>query len=240
MALFWLRLILVLAAAAEGAEADPYADAARRLAIGARQAGIQSVVIMPFTPLGAPDALGSSLLTERLAARLASKEGVELHDPAQLQEGGGSSRRAPDDPLDPVLDVRLFDGIIRIIEIANMHLEDTPKEADFRGLVAGAVKARQLEAIKQRELKKARAEGRHPETDGVVSGVFGELEDGSVEVHARLASTRSFSIVSSASLRVRKDWGRPAPGVPKDYSGLAALAGTASVGLWFLMRAVNG
>lgn len=240
MALLWLRLILVLAAAAEGAEADPFADAARRLAIAARQAGIQSVVILPFTPLGGPDALGSHLLTERLAARLTSKEGVELHDAAQLQEGGGGSRRAPDDPLDPVLDVRLFDGIIRIIEIANMHIEDTPKEAAFRGAVAGAVKERQLAAIQQRELKKARHEGRHPETDGVVSGVFGELEDGTVEVHARLASTRSFSIVSSASMKVRKDWGTAPSAPPRDYSGLAALAGTLSVGLWFLIRAANG
>lgn len=240
MALVWVRLILGLAAAAEGAEADPYADTARRLAIAARQAGIQSVVIMPLKPLGAPDELGARLITERLAARLASKEGVELRDAAQFQESGGRAQRDPNDPLDPVLDVRLFDAIFRIIEIANMHIEDTPQEAEFRGKVAEAVKARQLKALEQRRMETDRLDGLLPNADGIVSGVFGEMQDGTVEVHARLASRPSFAIVASASLRVRKDWGRPAPGVPKDYSGLAALAGTASVGLWFLMRAVNG
>lgn len=239
MTLIWIGL-LALAEAAVAAEPDPYADIARRLSVAARQDKIQSLVVTQLQPVGIVDEVGARLLTERLSSRLSTKEGMEILDAAQLKEGGGGSRRAPDDPFPPELDIDLFNGIMRVIQIADMHLEDTAREAEIRNLVALKVKERQLAAIERGEKEKARREDRSPEADAIVSGVFVELEGGTIEIHVRLASTRSFAIIAAASAKVRKDWGRaPAP-LPRDYTGMAGLAGTACIGLWFLMRAASG
>lgn len=240
MVLVWIRILLGLAGTVAAAEPDPYADIARRLSVAARDGRIQSLVISPLKAVGESDDVGSRLLTERLSARFATKEGMEILDSAQLKEGGGGSRRAPDDPFAPELDIQLFDGIMRVIQIADMHLEDTAREAEIRTLVALKVKERQLAAIDRREKEKARREDRTPEADAIVSGVFAELKDGTVEVHARLANARSFAIIATASARVRKDWGAPQPALPRDYFGLTALTGTSVVGLWFLLRATSG
>lgn len=238
MALLRLGFILLTLSSAGAAEPDPFAAMARKLSIAARAKGFKSLVVMPFEPIATADEAGPRLLTERLASRLSSGEGFDVLDGRQLRAGGGSARRAPDDSdgFDAAFDLKLLDGMTRVLRLIDMPVEDTPREAEIRALLAEKIKERRLAALRRRELEIARGEGRSPEADGLVSGVVAELSDGSIELHARLADAHEQTIVATASVRVKKDWGRLPSAERPEYGGLAGLGGGAVLAFLLFKR----
>lgn len=80
--------LIVLAAPAQGAPArpeDPYQVMARKISFAAREAGLKSLVVVPFKSLEAGDELGGRLVSERLALGILGGGDLQVLDGRLLE-----------------------------------------------------------------------------------------------------------------------------------------------------------
>jgi hypothetical protein len=199
---------------------------------------VKSLAIVPFKALEGGDDVGGRLVSERLALRLSGGKDLEVLDGRQLETPGRGRTRAPDGPLDAVLEVDLLEEVLRQFDILDTDLPDTAEERTRRDHARGRLKSRHLEATKGAVRAESRKAEEPPEAQALVTGFIVELTNGRVEVHARLAESEQFNVLASVSATVERDWGKPAPPLSRrDFVAPAGFGGAAAVVLWLLLRA---
>lgn len=238
--LFGLVSLLPPVDAAQAPPEDPYAAMARRLAFAAREANLESLVIVPFKSLESGDALGGRLVAERLALGIGSSGGLQVLDGRQLEGEGGGRRRAPDGPA-PEEDKDLYGEVLKQFALHELGVKESLDHFENRKKAEGIIRQRLIDTHAKLDRLASRARQEPPEAQALVTGVLVPLADGRMEIHARLADSGTFAVIASVSAKVPKDWGMPLPPAPpRDFTGPAVLSGAGLALLWFLARAAGG
>lgn len=237
--LFGLLSLLPPVDAAQASAEDPYAAMSRRLAFAAREANLQSLVVVPFKSLESGDLLGGRLVAERLALGITTSGGLQVLDGRQLEGEGGGRRRALDGPASDA-DIDLYGEVLKQFAIHDLGVKESFEHIENRKVAEAIIRQRLVDSHAKLDRLASRARGEPPEAQALVTGLLVPLADGSMEVHARLADAGTFAVVATVSAKVPKDWGAPPPPPPpRDFTGPAVLSGAGLALLWFLSRAAG-